>query len=419
MFDPWLALRSPEASDGHLHPLVGHLIAEITSMERRKRSRSSSMEDGLRLGIESVTANLVRAALYQPEGKLLVLLARPTDKQSRYDRPGFRKLREWLLTLETLGYVEVRASRKIGVASHVVVTGKFCSLLDQASIAATDRDLQRLDGWELVILRRNVRLRPGGVKFGQNLDYVDTAETRKFREELVMINRWLRNADIGFFGNVAVDLTRKTLHRSFILPPFIETDRAIFDYGGRLGGGWWMSLPKAERRFIRIDGEDQISDLDFSSMFVRLALHSVGAPLPDGDLYGAIPGVETEEHRQAVKTVVLNLLGRSSPLAKLPAGVGPGLPPQLRSAVAVRSAILNSIPGLEAAVERGLCYSLFRTESNILVRALLKLTALNITGLGMHDGIMVAASRAELAKAALQEAAREEIGVELPVVRKM
>lgn len=412
MFDPWLTLRHP-------HPLVGYLIAEMTSIEQRKRGRSKDMEDGLRLGMETVTANLVRAALYQPEGKLLVLLARPTDKQSRYDRQGFRKLKEWLLSLETLGYVEVHASRKIGVASHVVVTGKFSSLLNQPSTATTRGDLQKIDGQELVILRRNVRFRPGGAKFGQNIEYADTTETRKFREELAIINQFLENADIGFSGNVAVDITRKTLHRSFILPPFVETDEAIFDYGGRLGGGWWMSLPKAERRHIRIDGEEQIADLDFSSMFVRLALHSVGAPLPDGDLYGAIPGVETEEHRQAVKTVVLNLLGRSSPLVKLPEGVGPGLPLQLRSAVAIRSAILNSIPGLEAAIERGLCYSLFRTESNILVRALLKLMALNITGLGMHDGIMVAASKAEIAKAVLQDAAREEIGVTLPVVRKI
>jgi hypothetical protein len=419
MFDPWLTLRHPEAASGQLHPLVGHLIAEITSAEQRQRDRSKTMEDGLRLGMETVAANLVRAALYQPNGKLLVLLARPTRKQSRYDRPGFRKLTEWLCTLESLGHVEVHKSHKVGMASHVVVTGKFCSLLDQGATITTADDIQRLDGQELVILHRNVRSWAGGIKVSQKFDYEDTAETRKFREELAIINRRLQTADIGFSGNASVDLTRKTLHRAFLLPPFIESDRATFDYGGRLGGGWWTSLPKAQRAFIRIDGEDRIADLDFASMFVRLALHEVGAPIPDGDLYRSIPGIETDEQREVAKSVILNLLGRSTPLKKLPDDTGWSLPPSLRSAAAIRSAIINSIPGMDRAIERGLCFRLFRLESNILVRALLKLTAQGITGLGMHDGIMVAASKAEIAKAALREAAREEIGIELPVVRKM
>lgn len=420
MFDLWLTLRRPAASStDQLHPLVGHLIAKITSTEHRQRGRSEIMEDGFRLLMETVAANLVRATLYQPEGKLLVLLARPTKKRSRYDRLGFRKLTERLRSLECLGYVEVHESHKVGTASLVVVTSAFCDLLDQSSTRTTADDIQRLDGQELVILHRNIKSWAGGVKVSHKLDYEDTAETDRFREEMNAVNQWLAKADIGFLGNTPVDLTRKTLHRAFLLPPFIETDHTTFDYGGRLGGGWWTSLPKAQRAFIRIDGEDRIADLDFASMFVRLALHEVGAPIPDGDLYRSIPGIETDEQREAAKSVILNLLGRSTPLTTLPKGTGPALPPSLRSAAAIRSAIIDCIPGMDKAVERGLCFRLFRLESNILVRALLKLTAQGITGLGMHDGIMVAASKAESAKAALQEAAREEIGIELPVVRKM
>jgi hypothetical protein len=420
MFDPWLALRRPDASSpGQLHPLVEHLVAEITSAEHRQRGRSESMEDGLRLLMETVAANLVRAALYQPEGKLLVLLARPTTKRGRYDRLGFRKLTERLRTLEDLGYVEVHESHKVGTASHVVVTLAFCSLLDQPSTRTTTEDIQRLDGQELIVLHRNVKSWAGGVKVSHKLEYKDTAETNRFRGEVTAINQWLAKADIGFSGNTPIDFTRKTLHRAFLLPPDIETDRASFDYGGRLGGGWWMSLPKAQREFIRIDGEDRIADLDFASMFVRLALHEVGAPIPEGDLYRSIPGIETDEQREAAKSVVLNLLGRSTLLTKLPKGTGPALPLPLRSAAAIRSAVIDSIPGLDKAIERGLCFRLFRLESDILVRALLKLTAQGITGLGMHDGIMVAASKAESAMAALQEAACEEIGIALPVVRKM
>jgi hypothetical protein len=318
-----------------------------------------------------------------------------------------------------LGYVEVHESHKVGMASHVVVTMEFCSLLNQPSTRTTADDIQRLDGQDLVILHRNIKSWAGGVKVSQKLDYEDTAETDRFREEMTAVNQWLAKADIGFLGNTPVDLTRKTLHRAFLLPPFIETDHTTFDYGGRLGGGWWTSLPKAQRAFIRIDGEDRIADLDFASMFVRLALHEVDAPIPDGDLYRSIPGIETDEQREAAKSVILNLLGRSTPLKKLPNGIRDLLPPSLRSAAAIRSAIINSIPGMDRAIERGLCFRLFRLESNILVRALLKLTAQGITGLGMHDGIMVAASKAEIAKAALREATREEIGIELPVVRKM
>ncbi|MCF6112213.1 hypothetical protein [Mesorhizobium muleiense] len=52
-------------------------------------------------------------------------------------------------------------------------------------------------------------------------------------------------------------------------------DPHTFNLHGRLYGGFWESLPKRLRADLRINGEP-IADLDFASMFPRLAYARVG-----------------------------------------------------------------------------------------------------------------------------------------------
>src|SRR5208282_6029191 len=76
------------------------------------------------------------------------------------------------------------------------------------------------------------------------------------------------------------------------------------DRGGRLfGDGFWLTLASGRRAYIRIDGE-VVADLDFSSMFARLAYAHLGIEAPSGDLY-AIPGLES--YRSGVK-LAFNIL---------------------------------------------------------------------------------------------------------------
>ena len=90
--------------------------------------------------------------------------------------------------------------------------------------------------------------------------------------------------------------TSGRLKRRFVLLKADKKPR--WDRGGRLfGDGFWINLESSRRSGIRIDGEP-VADLDYSSMFARLAYAHVGAVAPSGDLY-AISGLEG--YRSGVK----------------------------------------------------------------------------------------------------------------------
>lgn len=172
-------------------------------------------------------------------------------------------------------------------------------------------------------------------------------------------------------------------------------------------------MPKALRSGLTINGEP-IADLDFASMFPRLAYARVGAEPPEGDLY-AIPGLE--EHRAGVKAGFAAMLSSSNEMTRLPSDVKDALPAgwtgrRLAEAIGAKHPALVPLFGNDIALD------LMFTESTILVAVLLRLARMGIAALPMHDGIMVPASKAELGCAAMQRCANETVGVKLPVARK-
>lgn len=92
--------------------------------------------------------------------------------------------------------------------------------------------------------------------------------------------------------------------------------------------------------------------------------------------------------------------------------------PQGWSLKDVRAAILAEHPDLEPVFETGLGLDLMFLESQVLVAVLLRLIEKGITALPMHDGIMVAESKAEVAMRVMKEEARRGTGYDFPVTRK-
>ena len=90
-----------------------------------------------------------------------------------------------------------------------------------------------------------------------------------------------------------------------------------FDRGGRLFGGFWISLPKSVRlKGLRIDGEE-VTGLDYSALNPRLAYHLAVADPPPGDAY-TLPGLE--QSRDGVKRV-FNAMLFKHPVTQFPKGV--------------------------------------------------------------------------------------------------
>jgi hypothetical protein len=109
---------------------------------------------------------------------------------------------------------------------------------------------------------------------------------------VLRLNAFLANADIEFINDGLaphVDPHARLLMRRFVV---LKGDKGPrWDRGGRLfGDGFWLTLASGCRANIRIDGET-LADLDFSSMFARLAYAHLRVEAPSGDFY-AIPGLE-------------------------------------------------------------------------------------------------------------------------------
>ncbi|RUV20718.1 hypothetical protein [Mesorhizobium sp. M7A.F.Ca.MR.245.00.0.0] len=172
-------------------------------------------------------------------------------------------------------------------------------------------------------------------------------------------------------------------------------------------------MPKALRADLRINGEP-IADLDYASMFPRLAYARVGAEPPEGDLY-AIPGLE--EHRAGVKAGFAAMLSSSNEMTRLPSEVKEALPlgwtgRRLAQAISFKHPALVPLFGKDTALD------LMFTESCILVAVLLRLAKMGIAALPMHDGVMVAARHFEMAKEVMMMVAAAREGALIPVVAK-
>ena len=120
------------------------------------------------------------------------------------------------------------------------------------------------------------------------LDYEDTRDTKRWRREMRAINAWLTAAPITIIeeDHRAVRLDRNGQP----IEPYRRTLRRVFNNedwnaGGRLYDGFWMTMERTERfRTIKIAGEE-IANVDYSSLFPRLAYARAQAEQPDGDLY--------------------------------------------------------------------------------------------------------------------------------------
>jgi hypothetical protein len=191
--------------------------------------------------------------------------------------------------------------------------------------------------------------------------------------------------------------------------------------GGRIYGGFWIQMRKAERfARLRLAGE-RIAECDFSAMHLRLAYRHFGIlwPFAEGeDAYTAGAG-----DRDGWKPLTNALLQARKPLRQWPgrnnveraayrATFPPGsLPSRLVAAIKTRHAALAAA----GAFERGIGGFLTRVESDLMVALLLKCRARDLPALPVHDCLLAPASRADEAASLMRATARSRLGIELPV----
>jgi hypothetical protein len=395
-----------------------------SARQRKRREVDQRRHDE---AVEVIVANLAHAVLLPPDGgRLAILTGNGTSGATRYDNPALGKpVRSILMHLEEAGLLTWTQSHRRGEASSVAPTERFAQAVTAAGI--TLRDIGRSDKEETIVLSQKTKLRvsDGTVSQRTLIDYAETAETTALRAEVANLNAFVEAADVGFVddGRGLVDPFNRAQRRYFITSGDAGTPPS-FDLSGRLFGGFWQNLKSDRRASVRLDGEP-VATLDFSSMFPRLAFAAVGATPPSGDLY-AIPGLEN--HRAAVKRALNCLLmddfsRRSWPDELLNGEDGKlvdtaALMPQGWTVGRFKAALLRQHPALTPCLGAGLGLKLMNTESRILLAVLGEMRTKGIVGLGLHDGLLVARSRANEARSIMEMMGRTTSSVHLPVTLK-
>ncbi|OCC01701.1 hypothetical protein BA190_27455 [Labrys sp. WJW] len=425
MFDPWLTcVPLPGKKNTLVRVLAENVALNFHRLEKRQRRRKERDQENLERILLALFSNLAfAAACWGENAPVAVSLRSAKQKLSRYDARGFGYLPAVLeqLSQHGTGGVErlltLQKSNRRGVASTVSAGDIFGG--GESGLRLQPENFARQPGAETIRLSRTTRDYVADTRDIEPIEYDDTPETLRYREEMGRINAYLAAASIDLQApreqRMGVFVQRE-LRRHFKLPEGAEAPR--FDLGGRLFGGWWQNLSSAQRAAIRIDGE-QITDLDFNSMFLRLAYIEVGLTPPTaGDLYGEVlGGAGTSMARTGVKKVANAMLFRSSRLTRMPADAvdyfGPGA-----TGAWIRGRILDAHRPIADVFEQGLGLKFMFIESQILVSALLRLSDAGVTALPMHDGLMVAESKMDVAVKAMWDASQSITGHRLTVSRK-
>jgi hypothetical protein len=376
--------------------------------ERRERRRRPSDAARHADAVSCLLANVVAAELALP-GLALAVRRRARDGgRVVTDAPVFGSgLNSALAAGERAGLF---IPGKLGVYSVAEPTAELLAMIPRSSLgitSATDQPAIILRG------RKDAEGRAPMLPF-------DPASVAREAGDMSAVNKWLRQLPLEILGPPAwVVPTRDarvvrvvTSHARACSRIFIN---GTFTQGGRLYRPCWLGMRKAERfERIRLGGE-RIAEVDYRSMFLRLAYRAAGLawPFPAGE-DGYAPASASDEERAGLKTCTNALLhgarGRQFP-AETAGRFSPAtLPRDVYAAIRARH------PALQAAGVFGslIGHELTRAESDLMVALLLWCRDHGLPALGVHDALLVPASRAEETRAAMQRVATERLGCALP-----
>jgi hypothetical protein len=403
-------------------------VASVTTLlaqhdqANRKRARTAAHQKGFLLAIEAMVCNL--AFLNMP-GMPCDRLSVPRSNvvmrgRKRYRSPVYGQ--HFIDALDLMLHPEVSLIEQVERGYHFARGPK-----QQGTVRPTAAFLQmvptshwdafsRAEEYQPLILMGRKDRETGKA---ERINYADTGPTRRLRKQVKRINAYLSEApltivmdeegdppmahvppgpEVRWRSPLPVDFTQRTVWRTF--------NNGSWQEGGRLYGGFWETMHRPDRfRYLRIDGE-RIANVDFGQLYLRLAYLHLDLTPPEGDLY-AIQGYE--DCREGLKAMANALLFADRPFRHWPHG---------RSALFPKGTVLRDVTDaiqvkhmpIISLFEIGIGHRLSFTESSILIDVVLRLFGQGITALPLHDSVLVAQSKAELAKAEMERSIQMFMG---------
>ena len=388
LFNPWRC-----SSNENSRLLVTEVIEKFFQVEVKKnlRRRKRKPEDHKRFlrAIEAITCDLIHNHLSdQRSGIAISRSNRVLSRTSRYKNEVLNKTIPYLLDVlklpelqmleQVVGCINYFYPDKNGNLRTVVKAGKHLVHLIQKYHVELE-DLGLSDGEETIILKRE---KNDLWDHGGTLEYEDNDLTNLYRDEMSIINQWIKNADLNYMepfhgkDKHNYDLDCRLLKRYFT--------RGSFKSGGRLFGGFWQQIKKVHRENLLIEGEN-IVVLDYSQMTPKILYGYCGSVPQMEDCYH-IKGYEY--CRKGIKKVFNAMTFSNEPMTRFPKGINSLFPVKTRFKD-VSDAIENEHSRIAHLFYTGIGHYLQFMESQILVEVLLKLIDNGIIALPVHDAVFV------------------------------
>lgn len=382
--------------------LVDEVLADIRVGEVRDRRRRASVEAQERASVETLLANLSAAALNVIDPWRFAAVGFNRNDYTRGDLslPAMQRARDQLLSAGLAeGQRGFQRPDQFG-------DGRFGRT---TRLRATDRLRQRFSEYGL---GRGSLTRPPSqlirLRKPQDADPMQPPEeVEASRAILAMVNERLASVNLGLAGGeqrllasweattreddqeekdqrlrYSGDLSAASLYRSF---------SGNWSSGGRIYGGWWMSVSRRLRPAITIDGA-RVVELDYSALHPRILFNRTGLPL-DFDPY-VVPGYPEDEMRALGKRTFARLLNRrqtrSSRRLKIKAGKGDlaSLPPGV-SFAAYSEVLCRNLEPILPFMGRGIGVELQYQDSLLALSILERMEEAGVPVLPVHDSFIV------------------------------
>lgn len=286
----------------------------------------------------------------------------------------------------------------------------------------TRDDIRRIETEECIILRGTD---------DRYVDYEDTVETNRQRDELRAYNRVLvaNYIDLPALEGTSLvtgqDRGRDTVQQ---IGPHYQFIRRVYSRGdwacnGRFYGGWWQMVSSAHRKSILINDKPTV-EVDFKGLHVQILSAEQGVEI-FGDPYelpsGTVPGTPPELQRTLVKKLLLTALNARDEQSayrsfrgEWPDGhMGKGM--TNKDLEQLIKALLSKHPHLVTGIFADKGIRLMNVDSKIAERVHRYFTAKDIPVLSVHDSFIVDFTRVGELKRAMAEASEAVVGRPLPV----
>jgi hypothetical protein len=420
------------AADASLRSVIENLIALLEAEEqiRSPRKRKRRVEDAatFRRAIESMACNLLAVSIVESGRPLAIPLANSASQIAPIFGKPARKVVDLMVALGLLKKIQGNSYRG---PTTIKPTRRLHKHLPLAEIGW---HALRLEGQAQVIV---LKPRPSDVIDAEGEDDalpLGSADgspewLSAVTAEMHAINGAIHAAPIDCVGPVLAHIDeRPSMATASLATPHHRGLRRIFngswEEGGRLFGGYWQTMPRADRfRNIRIAGEP-VALVDYSQLFLRLAYAEAGAEPPPGDLYD-VTGEDAlrpawKRLRDARKRLVNALFFRSAPLKQWPGAtvdetreMRNAFPPGTKPRDAIDD-IKRKHPTIAHLFERGHGLRFMRQESDLIVTVTLALFSRGIVALPIHDAVLVPEKHTAAARAVMEQEALRLTGAKIP-----